>query len=85
MDRQAALDFLLGHMNVLGAVIFGETDGVFSDACNKAIEFGKPGADARRLEARLRAAGDRREHPAHHLTEDRTVELQPANSSRRAI
>jgi hypothetical protein len=42
VDRQAALDFLLGHMNVLGAVIFGETKGVFSDACNKAIEFGKP-------------------------------------------
>jgi hypothetical protein len=42
VDRQAALDFLLGHMNVLGAVIFGQTNGVFSDACNKAIEFGKP-------------------------------------------
>ncbi|TIX43404.1 MAG: semialdehyde dehydrogenase [Mesorhizobium sp.] len=42
VERQAALDFLLGHMNVLGAVIFGETKGVFSDACNKAIEFGKP-------------------------------------------
>jgi hypothetical protein len=42
VDQQAALDFLLGHMNVLGAVIFGETKGVFSDACNKAIEFGKP-------------------------------------------
>ena len=42
VDRQAALDFLLGHMNVLGAVIFGEIQGVFSDACNKAIEFGKP-------------------------------------------
>jgi hypothetical protein len=38
----AARDFLLGHMNVLGAVIFGEVEGVFSDACNKAIEFGKP-------------------------------------------
>ncbi|WP_417436100.1 phosphogluconate dehydrogenase C-terminal domain-containing protein [Hoeflea sp.] len=42
VDRQAASDFLLGHMNVLGAVIFGQTQGVFSDACNKAIEFGKP-------------------------------------------
>jgi hypothetical protein len=42
VDHQAALDFLLGHMNVLGAVIFGQTSGVFSDACNKAIEFGKP-------------------------------------------
>ena len=42
VPREAARDFLLGHMNVLGAVIFGETQGVFSDACNKAIEFGKP-------------------------------------------
>jgi len=40
--KEAARDFLLGHMNVLGAVIFEETPGVFSDACNKAIEFGKP-------------------------------------------
>ncbi|MEQ8480122.1 MAG: phosphogluconate dehydrogenase C-terminal domain-containing protein [Hoeflea sp.] len=42
VDQQVATDFLLGHMNVLGAVIFGQTQGVFSDACNKAIEFGKP-------------------------------------------
>lgn len=42
VPREAARDFLLGHMNILGAVIFGEVDGVFSDACNKAIEFGKP-------------------------------------------
>jgi D-apionate oxidoisomerase len=42
VPREAARDFLLGHMNVLGAVIFGETQGVFSDACNKAIQFGKP-------------------------------------------
>ena len=42
VPKQAARDFLLGHMNVLGAVIFGEVDGVFSDACNKAITFGKP-------------------------------------------
>jgi hypothetical protein len=42
VPREAARDFLLGHMNVLGAVIFGEVNGVFSDACNKAIEFGKP-------------------------------------------
>ena len=39
---EAARDFLLGHMNILGAVIFREVEGVFSDACNKAIEFGKP-------------------------------------------
>lgn len=42
VPREAATDFLLGHMNILGAVIFGQVDGVFSDACNKAIEFGKP-------------------------------------------
>jgi len=42
VPREAARDFLLGHMNVLGSVIFGETQGVFSDACNKAITFGKP-------------------------------------------
>lgn len=42
VPRDAARDFLLGHMNVLGSVIFEEKQGVFSDACNKAIEFGKP-------------------------------------------
>lgn len=42
VPRQAAMDFLLGHLNILGAVTFGEVQGVFSDACNKAIQFGKP-------------------------------------------
>ncbi|MEK1854022.1 MAG: phosphogluconate dehydrogenase C-terminal domain-containing protein [Phyllobacterium sp.] len=42
VDPVAARDFLLGHMNILGAVIMGEVEGVFSDACNKAIENGKP-------------------------------------------
>ena len=42
VDQQAARDFLLGHMNILAAVIFDEIDGVFSDACNKAIEFARP-------------------------------------------
>ncbi|TLU74205.1 phosphogluconate dehydrogenase C-terminal domain-containing protein [Lichenicoccus roseus] len=42
VPHEAARDFLLGHINVLGAVIFKEVDGVFSDACNKAITFGKP-------------------------------------------
>ena len=41
VPKEAARDFLLGHMNILGAVIFDEVPGVFSDACNKAIEFGK--------------------------------------------
>ncbi len=40
--HDCARDFLLGHMNILGAVIFEERVGVFSDACNKAIEFGIP-------------------------------------------
>ena len=42
VPHAAARDFLLGHMNILGAVIFKEQEGVFSDACNKAIQFGKP-------------------------------------------
>jgi hypothetical protein len=42
VPEMAARDFLLGHMNILAAVIFKEQPGVFSDACNKAIQFGKP-------------------------------------------
>jgi hypothetical protein len=42
VSKECARDFLLGHMNILGAVIFEEIEGVFSDACNKAIEFGVP-------------------------------------------
>lgn len=43
VSYDCARDFLLGHMNILGAVIFDEVKGgQFSDACNKAIEFGKP-------------------------------------------
>jgi D-apionate oxidoisomerase len=42
VDPVAARDFLLGHLNILGAVVMGEVDGVFSDACNKAIANGKP-------------------------------------------
>ena len=42
VPKEAARDFLLGHLNILGAVIFNEIDGAFSDACNKAITFGKP-------------------------------------------
>lgn len=41
VPREAARDFLLGHMNILAAVTFEEVQGVFSDACNKAIVFGK--------------------------------------------
>ena len=42
VPEQCARDFLLGHMNILGAVIFNEIPGAFSDACNKAVTFGKP-------------------------------------------
>lgn len=42
VPRDAARAFLLGHMNILGAVIFKEIDGSFSDACYKAIKYGKP-------------------------------------------
>ena len=38
---EAARDFLLGHLNILAAVIFKHVPGAFSDACNKAITFGK--------------------------------------------
>ena len=38
----AARDFLLGHMTILSAVTFKQIPGAFSDACNKAIENGKP-------------------------------------------
>jgi hypothetical protein len=42
VDPVAARDFLLGHLNILAAVTMGEVEGVFSDACNKAITNGKP-------------------------------------------
>lgn len=42
VPKAAAREFLLGHMNILAAVIFEEIPGAFSDACNKAIEFGQP-------------------------------------------
>jgi hypothetical protein len=42
VPKEAARAFLLGHMNILSAVIFEEIEGAFSDACYKAIKFGKP-------------------------------------------
>lgn len=43
VPRDAATDFLLGHINIQLAVIFGQIPGaVFSDAANKAIVRGKP-------------------------------------------
>jgi len=42
VPKEAARAFLLGHMNILSAVIFDEIEGAFSDACYKAIKYGKP-------------------------------------------
>ena len=42
VSYECARDFLLGHMNIMGAVMFDQHQGVFSDAANKAIEFGIP-------------------------------------------
>jgi hypothetical protein len=42
VPEDCARDFLLGHMTILSAVIFKQIPGQFSDACNKAITFGKP-------------------------------------------
>jgi hypothetical protein len=42
VPADAARDFLLGHMTILSAVIFQQVPGQFSDACNKAITYGKP-------------------------------------------
>ncbi len=42
VPREAARDFLLGHMNIEIAVLFDEIDGVFSDAANKAIANATP-------------------------------------------
>lgn len=42
VPKEAARAFLLGHMNILSAVIFEEIEGAFSDACYKAIKYGKP-------------------------------------------
>jgi hypothetical protein len=42
VPAECARDFLLGHMTILSAVTFNQIQGQFSDACNKAITFGKP-------------------------------------------
>jgi hypothetical protein len=43
VPAEAARDFLLGHINIQLAVLYGEIPGaVFSDAANKAIKRGKP-------------------------------------------
>ena len=42
VPADCARDFLLGHMTILSAVIFKQIPGKFSEACDKAITFGKP-------------------------------------------
>lgn len=42
VPAECARDSLLGHMTILSAVIFKQIPGQFSEACNKAISFGKP-------------------------------------------
>jgi len=43
VPAEAAREFLLGHINIQLAVIYGQLPGAtFSDAANKAIERGKP-------------------------------------------
>jgi hypothetical protein len=38
---EAARDFMLGHINIQLAIVFGEAGNPFSDACLVAIEYGK--------------------------------------------
>lgn len=42
VPAEAARDFMLGHINIELAVAFGEAGNPFSDACQVAIEYGKP-------------------------------------------
>lgn len=76
VPEEAARDFLLGHMNVLGAVIFGEVQGVFSDACNKAIEFGIP---ALMRDDWKKSSNHRRSPRAFGASPDRRRALRPDN------
>jgi hypothetical protein len=41
VPEPAARDFILGHMNILLAVAFGEAKNPLSDACQIAVEYGK--------------------------------------------
>ena len=82
VPAEAARDFLLGHMNILGAVIFKEQPGVFSDACNKAIQFGKPMLMRDDWKTGLRARGNRRLDPritssAPHFSSSRLTGILP--------
>lgn len=41
VPAEAAKDFMLGHVNIQLAIVFGEAGNPFSDACLVAIEYGK--------------------------------------------
>jgi Prephenate dehydrogenase len=41
VPREAARDFMPGHLNISLAIVFGEAGNPFSDACQIAIEYGK--------------------------------------------
>jgi hypothetical protein len=41
VPAEAARDFMLGHINIQLAIVFGEAGNPFSDACKVAIEYGK--------------------------------------------
>ena len=42
VPADCARNFLPGHVTRLSTVVFRRIPGQFSDACNKAITFGKP-------------------------------------------
>ncbi|WP_142846809.1 phosphogluconate dehydrogenase C-terminal domain-containing protein [Telmatospirillum sp. J64-1] len=42
VPKEAARDFILGHINVELAVLFNETPGAFSDACHVAVDAALP-------------------------------------------
>jgi hypothetical protein len=41
VPEEAAKDFMLGHIHIQLAIVFGEAGNPFSDACKVAIEYGK--------------------------------------------
>ncbi len=42
VPQEAAKDFMLGHLNIELAIVFDEAGNPFSDACQVAIEYGRP-------------------------------------------
>ena len=67
VPAEAARDFLLGHLNILGGGDLQGTRGRVLGRLQQGHRVRQAGADAARLEARLRAGRNRREHPSHHL------------------